>query len=87
VEHVRSISIQHGKGSANELRCKRCYSEAESWNAFVVVLSVVGLIAAAIFFFGFFIPMWIDAPDKFRREMDELNRRWDAKQQKDVNPR
>jgi len=56
--HLQSIYIYHGKGGAYELRCDSCYESAQTWQMVGCIISIIGLIAFAIFFFTFFLPGW-----------------------------
>jgi hypothetical protein len=69
--HLQSVFVAHGKGGGYELRCESCYSSAMAWASFRWGIAIVGLIIAAIFFFGFFLPKWNEAG----RFMEE-NQRW-----------
>jgi len=43
-QHLQSIYVSHGRGGAYELRCKSCYSSAETWK-------IVGWIGTGIVLF------------------------------------
>jgi hypothetical protein len=60
-QHLESIYVSHGRGGANELRCKDCYSSARVWQ-------IVGIIIFVIFAIGLFC--WWQAQQK------EFDQKW-----------
>jgi hypothetical protein len=80
--HLQSIYAYHGQGGAYELRCQSCYSSAAAWRTFVWIMVGIGLVAVAIFFFGFWLPGWQDMNKKheeFDRDFKKRQEEFDKK--------
>jgi hypothetical protein len=52
-QHLESIYVPHGEGGAYELRCRSCYSSAETWKVvawvFTGIVLVIGLVIVLSF--------------------------------------
>lgn len=51
-EHVQSIYVSHGRGGAYELRCKSCYSSAQTWQIFGYVFAGIAVVVFLIIVLG-----------------------------------
>jgi hypothetical protein len=48
--HLQSIYVRHGRGGGYELRCKSCYSSAQAWQKFgLIVFLAIALFIVTMF--------------------------------------
>ena len=45
--HLKNIFVQ-GEGGGNELRCQKCYEDAETWNGCVTAYAILVVVIVAI---------------------------------------
>src|SRR5579871_5450072 len=58
--HLQNIYVSYYQGGAYELRCQGCYSSASAWRTFRWILIGIIIVIMAIFFFGFWLPGFLD---------------------------
>ncbi len=74
--HLQNIYVSYYQGGAYELRCQGCYSSASAWRTFRWILIGIIIVIMAIFFFGFWLPGFLD----MKKKHEEFDREWDKNQ-------
>jgi hypothetical protein len=82
-QHLQHTFVPHGRGGANELLCKSCFSEVEASKSFYFVMRIVVGIVGVILLVSFALWGWWQI-EQYHQEADRKMREFRQKSDREM---